>query len=106
MIADLNGERISHTIDPRTGSSVRHALASVTVLHERCADADAWATALMVLGPDEGLSLAEQQGLSAMFLSRADDGTIIRTASTAFTAHRERLSQWGAGDKISVEAAP
>ena len=49
---------------------VRHALASVTVVHANCMAADAWSTALGVLGPVDGLALAERLGLAARFLLR------------------------------------
>lgn len=42
----------SHIIDPKTGSSVIRQPSSVTVLARDCATADAWATALFVLGPE------------------------------------------------------
>ena len=65
---ERDGKRYSHTIDPRTGRPVSHSLASATVIHPRCAVADAWATAMMVLGPEEGLRLAEQEGLAVLLL--------------------------------------
>ena len=46
-----NGVRYSHTIDPATGYPITHRLASITVIHESCGLADAWATALNVAGP-------------------------------------------------------
>ena len=69
-----DGVRISHTIDPRTGRPISHNLASVSVIHASCMTADALATALGVLGPDEGFALAEQQDIPALFLIRVDDG--------------------------------
>jgi FAD:protein FMN transferase len=80
----LAGRRISHTIDPRTGRPVEHELASVTVIHDRCAAADGWATALMVLGPDEGPAVAEREGLAALFLTRRDDGGFAERETTRF----------------------
>jgi thiamine biosynthesis lipoprotein len=67
---ELDGRRLSHTIDPRTGAPVVHDLASVTVVHGSVAEADAWATALMVLGPTEGMALARREGLAALFIRR------------------------------------
>lgn len=64
-----NGERCAHTLDPRSGQPVR-GVASVTVIHPECMAADAWSTALTVLGPHTGMALAEQQGLAAAFLLR------------------------------------
>ena len=84
---EVDGVRISHTIDARTGAPIRHGLASVTVLHKRCAQADAWATALNVLGPEEGMEIAEREGLAALLLVRKADGTFEHRATTAFTAH-------------------
>jgi thiamine biosynthesis lipoprotein len=82
-----DGVRYSHTIDPRTGRPISHGLASVTVVHpESAALADAWATALNVLGPDEGLALAGRIGLPAYFLVRTEAG--FETRSTpAFAAY-------------------
>ena len=53
----VDGKRYSHTIDPRTGKPVEHDLASVSVVADSCMKADAWATAINVLGPDQGLGL-------------------------------------------------
>ena len=66
--------RRPHTIDPRSGMPISNALASVTVVHERAMAADAWSTALTVLGPQEGLALAERKGLAARFLLREGEG--------------------------------
>lgn len=64
----VDGTRYSHTIDPTTGRPVTHQLASVSVVADTCAEADALATALNVLGPTRGLELAEREGLPALFL--------------------------------------
>jgi thiamine biosynthesis lipoprotein len=64
-----DGGRIySHTIDPRTGAPVAHGLVSVSVLHAKCMHADALATALSVLGPQQGLAHAQRLGLAARFV--------------------------------------
>ena len=44
------GKKYAHTIDPKTGYPVQHTLLSATVLTDRCAKADAYATSFMVLG--------------------------------------------------------
>ena len=67
---ERDGRRYSHIIDPRTGYPVDHALASVTVVAETAMLADAWATTLMVLGPDDGMKIADQMGLAAYFIVR------------------------------------
>ncbi|MFV8756461.1 FAD:protein FMN transferase [Nannocystaceae bacterium ST9] len=76
---EKDGVRFSHTIDPRTGRPIAHTLASVTVVHETAALADGWATALSVLGPDEGLELAARIDLAAYFLIRRAEGFEVRT---------------------------
>lgn len=81
------GKRISHTIDPRTGRPIDHKLASVTVIHRTAALADAWATALNVLGPVDGFALAERDGLAALFLVR-DGVEFVPHATAAFAALR------------------
>ncbi len=65
---ERDGTRYSHTIDPRTGRPVEHALASASVVHETCAIADAYATALMVLGPDDGLRWANENNIATLLL--------------------------------------
>lgn len=62
--------RLSHTMDGRRAAPVNNTVASVTVLAADCMSADAWATALLVAGPDEGLALAQRAGLDALFLLR------------------------------------
>ena len=71
---DAPGRWLPHTVDPRYGRPIDNGVASVTVLHSRCMLADAWATALTVLGPEAGLALACEQGLAARFLTRGPDG--------------------------------
>lgn len=71
---ERGGKLYSHTIDPRTGHPVAHRLASVTVLAPTTARADALATALLVLGPEKGLDLAEQLQIAALFILRTPNG--------------------------------
>jgi thiamine biosynthesis lipoprotein len=78
---EYGGRIYSHTIDPRTGYPVQHDAASVTVVAGEAAYADAMATALLVLGPDEGLAVAEREEVAAFFLVRAADGIAGRMSS-------------------------
>jgi FAD:protein FMN transferase len=77
---DRDDVRYSHTINPRDGWPVRNGVVSVTVVASECMVADAWATALTVLGPDTGLALAEQEGVAATMIWRAGD---LREAATS-----------------------
>ena len=70
---EVQGRRLSHTMDPHRGAPVLASPASVTVVAQTCAEADAWATALMVKGSLEGGELARRSGLSALFIDREGD---------------------------------
>ena len=76
----MNGEIYSHAIDPATGWPVKNPPASVSVLHPSCMTADAWATTMMVLGPEKGIAIANAKGLSVMFQNVQGDS--IEEAST------------------------
>jgi thiamine biosynthesis lipoprotein len=78
-----DGQRISHTIDPRTGHPMTHNVASVSVIAPLCVRADAYATGLLVLGP-EGFDLAEELGLAAYFLQRDKEGIFVGRMTAAF----------------------
>lgn len=67
---EIDGIRYSHTIDPRTGHPVRHNLASVTVVAETCMLADAWATALLVMGPVRAKKLGLERSLCVFLIER------------------------------------
>lgn len=82
---EIDGTRYSHTLDPRTGYPVTHDLVSVTVLHERCMMADAWATALIVAGPEEAMRLAKVNDLAVYMMTRRDDA-LEAQVSPAFAA--------------------
>lgn len=79
-----DGKRYSHTIDPRTGRPVNNRLASVSVFHPSNAWADAWATALMVTGREEGMQLAVEHDLNALMLIKDEEGQWRSLGTPAF----------------------
>ncbi len=83
---EKDGVRYSHTIDPRTGKPITHALASVTVLAPSSAEADAWATVITVVGPEEGMRLAEQEKLAVYMLVKTKSG-FKESYSSAFATY-------------------
>ncbi|MEN0109441.1 MAG: FAD:protein FMN transferase [Planctomycetota bacterium] len=87
-----DGVRYSHTIDPRTGRPVTHALATVSVLAETCMEADAIATALLVLGPTEGYDWAVERGVAALLVERSAEGQLRERATPAWSAALENPS--------------
>jgi thiamine biosynthesis lipoprotein len=81
---ESDGVRLSHLVDPRVGRPIAHRLASVTVVDESAARADALATALSVLGPEEGHALAEREGVAAYFILRSRDNWTEVLTTPAF----------------------
>ncbi len=71
---EKDGVRYSHTINPLTGRPIEHNTASVTVIAESTAYADAVATAINVMGADKGLQLAQQHNLAIYLIVKTADG--------------------------------
>jgi thiamine biosynthesis lipoprotein len=83
------GKRVTHIVDPRSGRPVEHSLASVSVVHREAVRADAWATALTVLGPEDGFARAEAEGIAAYFLVRSEGGLFEARSTPAFPSPRD-----------------
>ena len=83
---ERDGRRYCHEIDPRIGQPIRNGLASVSVVADDCAYADAMATALIVRGADDGCALAEQLRVAAFFIVREADGRFTERQTSAFAA--------------------
>ena len=70
---DVKGRHYAHTMNPATGAPLCNSVAAVTVVAASCMLADAWATALMVLGESEGPRVAQARGMDALFVLREGD---------------------------------
>jgi len=72
---EIEGRRVSHLIDPRTGlpAQIEGKLVSVAVLAPNCARADAMATAMFVLGEQKGIELATRHSIAVLLLLRTGD---------------------------------
>lgn len=81
---EYDGVRYSHTIDPTTGAPIAHRLAAVTVLADNTTDADGYASAIMVLGPERGVEFANQHDIAALLVVR-DGENYISIKSEAFS---------------------
>ena len=80
---EIDGVRYSHLIDPRTGDPLtRHAV--VTVLAETATAADALASAVTILGPEEGIRLAESLGAETVIFEEREDRTTEKFQSAGF----------------------
>ncbi|WP_344691996.1 FAD:protein FMN transferase [Sphingomonas cynarae] len=76
-----NYRRGEHTIDSRTGRAATGGIISASVIHSSTLVADAWATALTVLGAEKGTTLAGRMGIAARIITHDDVG--IREMITA-----------------------
>lgn len=82
---EKDGQRYSHTIDPKTGYPITHNLASVTVLSDTAARADALATAFSVMGAEKAIAFSVEYNIAAYFIIKEQDG-FVAFASDAFDA--------------------
>ncbi len=81
---EAGGEFYSHVLDPRTGRPVSHQLASVTVVTRTATEADALATAFLVLGLAPGRALADEHALAVLWVVRGDSGyRVVETPAFA-----------------------
>lgn len=80
----IDGRRYSHILDPSTGKPVENPPASVSVIHKSCMTADALGTAMMVLGPEEGLKLAKSLNVDVLFLDVTKEGRLEERSTGVF----------------------
>lgn len=70
---ELDGQRLSHIIDPATGHPITHKLVSATVIAPTALEADGWDTGLMVLGTKKAMALAEKEHLAVYLITKKGD---------------------------------
>lgn len=85
---EKDGQRYSHTLNPKTGYPITHKTASVTVVAETSAYADALATGFLVLGAEKSLALAETHGIAVYLIEKSDEG-FKSSYSSAFAPYLE-----------------
>jgi thiamine biosynthesis lipoprotein len=76
---EIDGKRFSHTIDPTTGKPIEHNLASISVLHNSVAYADAMATAMNVMGPEKAMTLAKEKEFAIYMLVKEGAGFQVKS---------------------------
>jgi len=94
---EVDGVRLSHTINPATGRPIAHKLASVSVIHDECMWADALATAISVMGPEKGLAFAQKHDLAVYLIVREDGETYDTAATAQFKAFIDKRDPESAG---------
>lgn len=85
---DSNGKRYSHILDARSGRPVEHNTVAVTVLHPDPAVADAWSTALLCMGSEEGSKVANENGIAALYVDQEGD-KLLEKSTQALTSSRD-----------------
>jgi len=87
---EIDGRRYSHVLDPRTGYPVQNGVASVSVMANDCTFADGLATALMVMGPGDGLALVKRlNDVECLIVTQSTDGRFNNYYSPGFTVEHE-----------------
>lgn len=89
---EQDGKRFSHTIDPRTGYPIDHGLVSVTVIAATAAIADAWVTALSVVGDEKVLAMADRENIAVLFLVKTANGFESRS-NESFEAYLQPMAR-------------
>ena len=92
---EVGGRRISHLMDPRSGKPVEDPLSLVCVARESAMEADAWSTALMVMGLEKGRAFAREFDMAALFVYRKPDDNSGNYATPAF----ERIALKSSGNR-------
>jgi len=86
---EWGGTRYSHSIDPRNGWPVQSNVASVSVIADTAMTADAWATALLIMPPDEAATMAAKYNLATSMIVRDANGELIEKENALFVALTE-----------------
>jgi len=85
----VNGKKYSHEINPKSGYPERNELLQVSVLARNCMEADAVATALMIMGKKKGMAYIESKpGMEAVFFYGDKEGGIAQTESSGFAKYK------------------
>ena len=84
---EVDGIRVDHVIDPRSGQPADNQVASVTVIHPQAMYADAYATTIMVLGGDAGLGFAERLNLAVLIIEKSTDGAFVERYTPPMLAY-------------------
>lgn len=88
---EVDGQRYSHLLDARTGRPITHRTASATVLTNTAMMADAWATAMLILGRERGMEIADKLDLAVLFIDRHGSGATATFKSTPSRRYAELI---------------
>ena len=89
-----NNKVISHTIDPRTGFSSNSNILSASVFHKSCIEADAYATAFMVLGKNKSIQIVQKnKDLDAFLVFLDENGNVKNYVSKGIEKYINLLKE-------------
>jgi thiamine biosynthesis lipoprotein len=92
-VTEIEGQRVSHIIDPRTGSAIEESV-EVIVIADRAAIADGWSTALGVVGANPAaLRMAENAGIEANILDGSGRNVITKRWDTSVSGKVPKLNR-------------
>ena len=82
---EVDGKKVSHIVNPKTGGSETSNLLSVSIVAPDCMSADAWATACMAMGLEKTQAMMEKNtSLGVMTISTDDDGNFVVWSNKRF----------------------
>lgn len=85
-VDEKNGEKYVHTIQPKSGKPIQSNLLSVTIVSESCIEADAYATACMVMGLEESIAFIDKKPeLEALLIYSGPKGQWLKYQTEGFT---------------------
>jgi thiamine biosynthesis lipoprotein len=88
---EIDGVRYSHVIDPRSGHPVSNGVVSVSIIADNCTLADGLATAIMVMGVENGISLINRlDNVEGLIVVEESDGSLNDFYSTAFKVNNKK----------------
>lgn len=100
---EVDGKRYSHTIDPATGFPVRHDLRLASVIADDCMTADAWATAVMVMGVEKGHEICASLGMALLTVDGRGEA-LVEKAADSYPADSRDESELAASQAKTVAA--
>ena len=87
---EKDGNRYAHFLDPKTGYPVQHSLLSASVIAPTCSEADAYATAFMVMGAEKALKFVQDHPelkLKVYLLEADGNDGYLRSMSAGFATY-------------------
>ncbi len=87
----IDGKKLGHTLNPKTGYPIMHELLSASVFAASCMEADAYATGFMVLGKDKAIEIVENNdALEAYLIYASENGSLMSYVSPGLASYQKK----------------